>query len=131
MTQMKKQISEQHRDPQTYAIIGAAMRVHAELGPGFLESAYQEALAVEMEWAEIPFRREVMVPIQYRGRPLDTHFRADFIYYEAVVVETKAQKSVGDAEAAQVLNYLKATGLKRALLLNFGEPHLLHRRYVL
>lgn len=68
-----------NRDPRSYAIIGAAMAVHTELGPGFLEQVYQEALAFEMEQRSIPFAGEVEVPIQYKGRRLGTAYRADFV----------------------------------------------------
>lgn len=117
------------RDPRSYAIIEAAMAVHTELGPGFLEPVYQEALAYERQQKSIPFAREVEVPIQYKGRRLGTAYRADFVCYGAVLVELKALRTLGNIEEAQIINYLKATGLEVGLLLNFGSQSLLRYRY--
>lgn len=118
-------------DSETYAIIGAAMEVHRELGCGFLEVPYQEALAQEFSEGGIPFAREVTLPIIYKGRPLDCLYRADFICYGSVIVELKAIKTISSIEEAQVLNYLKATGHERGLLLNFGAQSLQVKRMVL
>jgi GxxExxY protein len=118
------------RDPQTYAVIGAAMEVHRYLGPGFLESVYQEALAIEMALRHIPFRREVELPVFYKDRQLQTHFRADFICYDRVIVELKAIRRTGRVEQAQVFNYLKATRYHLGLLLNFGTASLDHKRFI-
>ena len=118
------------RDPQTYAIIGAAMEVHRHLGPGFLESVYQEALAIEMTMRHIPFRREVELPVFYKDRQLQTTFRADFICYDRVIVELKAIRRTGRVEQAQVFNYLKATRYHLGLLLNFGTPSLGQERLI-
>lgn len=118
------------RDPQTYAIIGAAMNVHTELGKGFLESVYQEALTIEFRTQGIPFEREVKLPVFYKGQVQATSFRVDFICDGEVVVELKAQKAIGGPDEAQVLNYLRASNLGRGLLLNFGETSLKHVRFV-
>jgi GxxExxY protein len=120
-----------NHDPQTYAIIGAAMEVHNELGPGFLESVYQEALAVELTLRGIPFERELPLPIHYKGHRLSTTFRVDFRCFGEVLVELKAQKALGGPDESQVLNYLHAGNQGRCLLFNFGEPSLVHRRFVL
>ncbi len=122
---------DQARDPQTYAIIGAAMTVHGALGSGLLEAVYQEALAIELEERGVPFRREVNLPLKYRGRILDTSYRADFICYDSVVVELKALGGLTRTEEAQVINYLKASGYQVGLLFNFGSGSLEHRRLVL
>lgn len=118
-------------DPQTYAIIGAAMEVHRSLGHGFLEAVYQEALAREFEMQGIPFVREQPLAIRYKGALLGTGYRADFLCYGEIIVELKALQSISGIEEAQLLNYLKAAGLKRGMLLNFGTTSLQHKRMVL
>jgi GxxExxY protein len=117
------------RDQLTYAIIGAAIEVHRRLGPGFLEAVYQEALAIEFAERSIPFVREVDIPIIYRDIQLACTYRADFIRYSDIIVELKAIKQLSDLERAQTINYLKATGVKRGLLLNFGAPSLEKERF--
>jgi len=119
------------RDPQTYAIIGAAIQVHSELGHGFLEAVYQEALAIELERRSIPYAREVDLPIYYLGHRLVCAYRADFICYGSVIVELKATSTITGVDKAQALNYLRATGLERALILNFGSLRLERDRIVL
>lgn len=112
------------RDPETYAILGAAMDVHRELGHGFLEAVYQTALALEFTERGTPFQAEVPLPIRYKNRLLTCSYRADFICYETVLVETKAISTLTGADRAQVINALKATGLTRGLLVNFGAARL-------
>jgi GxxExxY protein len=118
-------------DPRTFAIIGAAMEVHNQLGCGFLEAVYQGALAIEFSKRSIPFRREVRLPIHYKGQLLATVYCADFICFASVVIELKALAHMSGTEEAQVINYLKATGYEVGLLLNFGGRSLQHRRLVL
>lgn len=119
------------RDEQTYAIIGAAMEVHRELGPGFLEAVYQDALAIELVSRGIPCDREVAVPVRYKEQLLAATYRADFICYGQVILELKALESLTGIHEAQVINYLKATSMTRALLMNFGGKSLEHKRLVL
>jgi GxxExxY protein len=119
------------KDPETFAIIGAAMDVHRELGRGFLELVYQTALALEFEERGIPFKAEVALPIRYKGKLLTCAYRADFVCFENIVVETKAIAKLTSADDAQLINELKATGLRRGLLLNFGGPSLEQKRVVL
>jgi len=118
------------RDPRTYAIIGGAMEVHRELGGGFLEAVYQQALRAEMLARDIVFEREVDLPVFYKGQRLECTYRADFVCFGSVIVELKAVCELSGNHEAQVLNYLKATGLETGLLLNFGGRSLQHKRFV-
>jgi GxxExxY protein len=118
------------RDAQTYEIIGAAMEIHRQLGHGFLESVYQAAAVIEFSLKSIPFEREVILPVKYRNLMLPIHYRADFVCYSEVIVELKAISRLSSMEEAQLLNYLKATGLKRGLLINFGAQSLQYKRLV-
>jgi GxxExxY protein len=127
---MNADFQRTNRDPQTYAIIGAAMEVHRQLGHGFLEAVYQEALTLELEALDIPFQREVALPIRYRGELLQCGYRADFICFGEVIVELKAISQLTGVDEAQTINELKATGLHRALLINFGASSLEYKRLV-
>ena len=117
-------------DEQTQAIIGAAMKVHRELGCGFLEQVYQYAMAVELAKQGIPFKREVELPVYYAGQKLDCFYRVDFICFDDIIVELKALKQLAGIEDSQVINYLKASSMRRALLLNFGGKSLEFKRFV-
>lgn len=118
------------RDPQTHAIIGAAIEVHRQLGPGFLEAVYQEALAIELADRAIPFVREAGLPVFYKRQLLTCSYRADFVCFESVVLELKALDALTGVETSQILNYLKATRLERGVLLNFGRPSLEFKRLI-
>ena len=123
--------TERKQDPETYAILGAAMEVHRQLGRGFLEAVYHEALAFEFSERHIPAQHEAPLPVYYKSKLLSCRYRADFVCFNSVLVELKALERLSDNDVAQVLNYLKATGLRRALLINFGARHLECRRVVL
>lgn len=117
-------------DPRTFPIIGAAMEVHRELGPGFLEAVYQAALIVELQRRGIPTSRQVILPIYYKGKPLAVSYRADLICYGNVLVELKVLKTLTDVERAQILLYLKATRIEAGLLINFGNSSLEYERFI-
>ncbi len=106
---------------EVFAIIGAAIEVHRELGPGFLEAVYQEALEIELASHDIPFESRKTLTITYKGRPLKKEYEADLVCYGQIIVELKALDRLSGKEEAQILNYLKATGLRVGLLINFGS----------
>ena len=111
--------------------MGSCMAVHRELGHGFLESVYQEALAIELTRSSIPFEREKELSIIYKGVELKSYYKADFICYDQIILELKALDALSNDHVSQLMNYLKATGLKVGLLVNFGAPSLQYKRYVL
>ena len=115
---------------EVYAIVGAAMEVHRELGPGFLEAVYQEALEVEFGLKGIPFESQKEFAVYYKGRRLKKTYIADFVDYTCVVVEIKVLDRLTSKEESQLLNYLKATGLEVEMLLNFGAISLEWKRMV-
>ena len=121
---------KEQRDPQTYAIIGAAMRVHKELGAGFLEAVYQEALAIELDESHVQLEREKLLEVSYKGRVLRCGYKADFVCFNEVLVELKALSNLTNDHCAQVINYLKITKLRKALLINFGSQSLEFKRFV-
>ena len=111
----------------TGKIIGAAIRVHKELGPGFMESIYEEALALELQAAGIPFERQKLIRVLYLGQPVGEH-RLDLLVDQAVVVELKAVSELQDIFFARTRSYLKALDLKHGLLLNFAAMPLTIKR---
>jgi GxxExxY protein len=119
-----------NRDPRSFAIIGAAMEVHRHLGCGFLEAVYGEALTWEFTERAVPFRREVDLPVFYKGHQLNTTYRADFVCFNSIIVELKALAKLGGIEEAQIINYLKSARYETGLLLNFGAPSLDYRRFI-
>ena len=106
---------------EVYAIVGAAIEVHRELGPGFLEPVYQEAMEIELKSRNIPFESQKRLLICYKGHQLQKEYAADLVCYEQIIVELKALDRLSGKEEAQLLNYLKATGLRVGLLINFGS----------
>jgi GxxExxY protein len=118
------------QDPQTYAILGAALEVHRILGPGHLEAVYQEALEIEFDLREIPYESQPRIVLEYKGRELKKYYQPDFLVGERVVVEIKAQSGLGSVDHAQILNSLKSCRKEVGLLINFGEPSLQWRRFV-
>ncbi len=106
---------------EVYAIIGAAIEVHKELGPGFLEAVYQEAMEIEVDDRKIPFEAQKKLKVFYKKRQLKKDYEADLVGYGQIVVELKALDKLTGKEEAQLINYLKATKMKVGLLINFGS----------
>lgn len=115
---------------ETYSIIGAAMEVHKQLGCGFLEGVYQEALQIEFESRSIPFVKEIHLKIEYKGQILNKYYMADFLCFDSVIVELKALSELNSEHESQIFNYLKATNKKVGLLINFGKQSLQYKRIV-
>jgi len=115
---------------ECYRIIGACMTVHNELGCGFLEPVYQEALSLEFTEQGIPFQKEKVLDVYYKKYLLDKKYVADFYCFEEVILELKAIDALHPVHIAQVLNYLKATGKKIGLLVNFGTTTLQYKRII-
>ena len=106
----------------TWQIIGAAIEVHKHLGPGLLESVYQVSLARELALRSISFRREVSIPVLYKGESLDVNFRADFIVADRVILELKAVEKLLPVHEAQLLTYMRLATCPIGLLINFNVP---------
>lgn len=106
---------------EVYTIIGAAMDVYNNLGPGFLEAVYQEAMEIETAARKIPALPEQKLYIDYKGKPLKKFYEADLICYDKIIVEIKALDKLTSRDEAQILNYLKATGMRVGVLINFGS----------
>ena len=105
---------------EVYNINGAMFEVFKNLGPGFLEKVYQEALEIEFKLRDIPYEREKRFNIVYKGNLLEQQYIADFVCYGKIIIELKSVSEVTDVHRAQVINYLKITGLRLALLQNFN-----------
>lgn len=114
---------------EAYQIIGAAMKVHSILGPGFTEKVYQDALEIEFRERNIPYQRETSLHVSYKGVILGGTFVPDFICYEKIIVELKAVKVLDDVHRSQAINYAKVADYKLSLLLNFGELSLVSERF--
>lgn len=115
---------------ESYDIIGAAIEVHKELGCGFLEEVYQEAFEQELILRKIPYEREKILTLSYKGISLKKTYKIDFLCYGKIIVELKSLENLNSIHESQVLNYLKATGFHLGLLINFGETSLRHKRFV-
>jgi GxxExxY protein len=111
-----------HHDPASNKVIGLAIEVHRHLGPGLLESAYEECLALELTQHDIGFRRQVALPVVYKGVRLDCSYRMDFIVESYLVLEIKTVEFLLPIHEAQLLTYLKLSNLKIGLLINFNVP---------
>jgi GxxExxY protein len=117
---------------ESFEIMGACFEVYKEKGSGFLESVYQECLEIEFAGRKIPFKVQPELSLTYKGHPLKSKFKPDFICHDKIVVELKAVTALTDEHRAQVQNYLRATGMKLGLLVNFGHyPKLEYERIVL
>ena len=117
---------------EVYAIVGAAMDVYNDLGPGFLENVYQEAMEIEVAARRIPFNPQNPINVRYKGQILKKFYVADLICYDKIIVEIKAMENLTGREDAQLLNYLKATGIQVGVLINFGHyPGLEWKRLIL
>jgi len=121
-------IKERILSDESFAIIGACMAVHRELGHGFLEAIYQEALAIEFNLRNIPFVREKKLQVIYKDQILEKCYYADFICYDDIILELKATNSLEPIHEGQLINYLNATNHRVGLLINFGQPSLQQKR---
>jgi GxxExxY protein len=117
-------------EKETYKIIGLAQDVHNELGSGFLEVVYHDALEVEFKRSIMPYKREFPISIYYKNEKLNRTYSADFYCYDKIIVEVKAKKSITNIDYAQTLHYLKATNKRLGLLINFGELSLKVKRII-
>ena len=115
---------------ESFAIIGACMKVHRTLGAGFLEAVYEEALEREFQNMKIPFKRQVKLDLYYDNQKLTKQYRADFICYDKIIVEIKAVAQIPNAFYAQLQNYLKCTNMELGMLINFGTPSLTYKRMI-
>jgi len=116
---------------ESYDLIGACFDVYNELGSGFLEAVYQEALSLELQTRKIPFVEQPKLEISYKGQRLKKYYEPDFVIHSKIIIEIKAVKTLDDVHRAQLHNYLKATSFKLGFLINFGDPkNLIHERIV-
>lgn len=121
-TTLNHRDTEAQRNALTEAVIGAAIEVHRALGPGLLESAYETCLCYELGQRQIPFQRQLELPVTYKWIPLDCGYRLDIVVRTQLILELKAVERLLPVHEAQLLTYLKLTGLHTGLLLNFNVP---------
>jgi GxxExxY protein len=115
---------------ESFAIVGACMKVHRALGAGFLEAVYEEVLEKEFQSQKIPYKRQVKLDLYYEGVKLKKQYRADFICYDTIIIEIKAVNQIPSVFYAQLQNYLKCTNMELGILINFGTPSLTYKRIV-
>ncbi len=115
---------------ESFAIVGACMKVHRALGAGFLEAVYEEVLEKEFQSQKIPYKRQVKLDLYYEGVKLKKQYRADFICYDTIIIEIKAVNQIPSVFYAQLQNYLKCTIMELGKLINFGTPSLTYKRIV-
>ncbi len=113
---------------ESYRIVGSCLAVFNKLGSGFLESVYQEALEIQFKQDKISFEKEKRLHIRFDDVQLDKFFKADYVCFESIIVELKATPFIHKNDLAQVLNYLRATGMRLGILVNFGEKSLTYKR---
>jgi len=113
---------------ESYNIIGSCFTVHRKLGPGFLESVYQEALEKQFIKDAIPYEREKILKIQFDGDQLKKTFKADYVCYDKIIVELKASSFIHNDNLDQTYNYLRSTEFKLGLIVNFGQKSLVYKR---
>lgn len=106
---------------ECYKVMGACFEVYKENGCGFVEPVYQECLSLELTSQQVPFQEQLELNLQYKGEPLTQTYKPDFVCFEEIILEIKAVSTLNDKHRAQVQNYLKATGFKLGLLVNFGH----------
>ena len=116
---------------ESYQIIGICMEVHNNLGAGFSEIVYKDALELEFKNAKIEYSREKEYTVNYKGIILSHKFYADFVIFDKIILEVKGKNKIADEDIAQCINYLQVSGNNLALLVNFGEPKLNYKRIVL
>jgi GxxExxY protein len=115
---------------ESYQIVGLCMEVHRQLGMGFREVIYKDALEIEFRENNLPYQREKLYKIEYKGIILPHKYKADFIVFDQIVLEVKSTSLIVDSFVAQTINYLKASGLKLGMIVNFGEKSLNFKRVV-
>ena len=116
---MKRSFSE-----LSHRVIGCALEVHRVLGPGLLESTYQQCLAKELEIKGVPYRREYALPVEYKGMRIDCGYRVDLMIGDELIVELKAAEATKKIHEAQLLTYMRIAGIRHGLLINFNLQRL-------
>lgn len=116
---------------ESYFVIGLCMDIHNELGKGFSEAVYSDALEIELKSNGVPFKKEVKFDIIYKGKKLKHHYFADFIVDDKIILELKAVEKISSSHVKQTLNYLAASKLKLGIIVNFGEDQLTYKRVLL